>query len=153
VGCEATHLFGLVLAAVGAGSMPTTVDVWTSLDAEPLLFLVRHLDSEGSRSCVWAKCFVGGLGYQGSEKSGCLALPTNYYFYEDVLFFGLGTPGLQKATWPTNHFGIPLNEYLSVTCLPPPSGGQSRRHWLLGAAAARCGSRCCWWHPSDGPLQ
>jgi hypothetical protein len=29
-------------------------------------------------------------------------------FCNKVLFFGLGTPGLHKTTWPTNHFGIPL---------------------------------------------
>ncbi len=25
-------------------------------------------------------------------------------------FFGLGTPGLQKTTWPINHYGIPLKK-------------------------------------------
>ena len=27
---------------------------------------------------------------------------------EDVWLFGLGTPGLQKKTWPKKHLGIPL---------------------------------------------
>ncbi len=37
------------------------------------------------------------------------ARPKNQFFPEQVWFFGLGTPGLQKTTWPTNHYGIPLN--------------------------------------------
>ena len=47
--------------------------------------------------------------------NGLLALPPsaagppNQYFPEQVWFFGLGTPGLQKTTWPINHYGIPLN--------------------------------------------
>ncbi len=36
VGCRATYLFGLVLAPVGAASMPKPVDVWTSLDAKTI---------------------------------------------------------------------------------------------------------------------
>ncbi len=31
-------------------------------------------------------------------------------FPQQVWFFGLGTPGLQKTTWPINHYGIPLRD-------------------------------------------
>ncbi len=40
--------------------------------------------------------FFGGLVYQGRRQG-----QTN-------IFVGIGTPGLPKTTWPTNHFGIPL---------------------------------------------
>ena len=36
------------------------------------------------------------------------ARPINHYVLEKVSFFGRGTPGLQKTTWPINHYGIPL---------------------------------------------
>ncbi len=66
----------------------------------------------------WPSFFLGGLGCLGQknkrfqETSGFFAWPpsaagpNNHYFLEDVWFFGLGTPGLQKATWLTNHFEI-----------------------------------------------
>ncbi len=69
----------------------------------------------------WAPCFFGGLGYPGpkirfvQEDTGVLALPPtaarpiNQYFPKQVLFFGLGTPGLQNTTWPKNHYGILLS--------------------------------------------
>jgi hypothetical protein len=56
----------------------------------------------------FAKWFFGGLGYQGQktarfqEKTGLLALPPkaarpiNQSSPENMWFFGLGTPGLQK---------------------------------------------------------
>ena len=49
------------------------------------------------------------------ENTGLLALPPsaarpkNHYVFENVWLFGRGTPGLQKNTWPINHYGIPLN--------------------------------------------
>jgi hypothetical protein len=70
--------------------------------------------------------FFGGLGYQGpkttlfNENIGLLALPPsaarpiNQYFIENVCFFDLGTPGLQKTTWPINHYGIPLKIALTM---------------------------------------
>ncbi len=41
----------------------------------------------------------------GSPKA---ARPLNQLVLEKLLFFCLGTPGLQKTTWPINHYGIPL---------------------------------------------
>ncbi len=58
------------------------------------------------------------------EKSVCLALPPKvarpkkHDFQENVWFFGLGTPGLQKNTCQTNHFGIPLVQYDSTLEMP-----------------------------------
>jgi hypothetical protein len=49
--------------------------------------------------CNKGQVFFGGLGYQS---------PKNQTFEGKPLFFGLGTPGLQKTTWPKNRFGIPL---------------------------------------------
>ncbi len=49
----------------------------------------------------------------------CLALPPKaarpkiHSFPKQVCLFGPGTPGLQKTTWPKNHFGMPL------TCIGP----------------------------------
>jgi hypothetical protein len=86
---------------------------------------------KGSPKWFLAKWVFGGLGYQGKtktrvqEKNGFLALPPsaarpeNHSFLENVWVFGFGTPGLQKNTWPKNHFGIPLNNpptLISVGC-------------------------------------
>ncbi len=53
------------------------------------------------------------------EKTCCLALPpkaarpNNHLFFENV-WFGLGTPGLQKNTRLKNNFGIPLTTGFSI---------------------------------------
>ncbi len=46
-----------------------------------------------------AKCFFWRPGVPRPKKQ---------YVPEQVWFFGLGTPGLQKTTWPIHNFGIPL---------------------------------------------
>jgi hypothetical protein len=91
---------------------PTIIDLY--------FFVAKGQVPEGSRSGLLAKCFFGSLGYQGqqttlfNETTVVLALPPlaarpqNQYFHGEVFFFGLGTPGLQKTTWPINHYGIPL---------------------------------------------
>ena len=68
----------------------------------------------------WPSGFLEAKGYHGQKttlfqkNTGLLALPPraarpiNQYFHEKVWFFGLGTPGLPKTTWPINHYGIPL---------------------------------------------
>ena len=88
------------------------------------LVVTLEQTSEGSRSGLLAKCFLGSLGYQGqkttlfAENAGLLALPPsaarpiNQSFPEQAWFLGLVTPGLQKTTWPKKHYGIPLSEYM-----------------------------------------
>ncbi len=67
-----------------------------------------------------AKLLFGGLGHRGQkttllyEESGFGASPppaarsNNHYLPEDVCFWALGFPGIQKTTLPNNYFGIPL---------------------------------------------
>ncbi len=47
------------------------------------------------------KCFLGQvfLGRLGAPRQ------TNHTFSGTEWFFGLGTPGLRKTTWPKKHFG------------------------------------------------
>ncbi len=40
----------------------------------------------------------------------------NTIFIENCVFCCLGTPGLQKNTWPINHFGIPLTRVWGHGC-------------------------------------
>ncbi len=47
---------------------------------------------------IWPSVFLEAWG----------AKAKNHTFPGNVWFFGLGTPGLQKTTWPNNHFGMPL---------------------------------------------
>ncbi len=95
-----------------------------------------QMASEGCRSVFLAEWFCGGLGYQNQNTAhflktrDFLAVPKSHVFLENLCFWGLGTPVLQKNTWLTNHFGIPLAErpsqhgsaarYTCVTCLPDP---------------------------------
>ncbi len=72
-----------------------------------------------SRIVCLAKWCFGGLGRRSQrntpvqEQYNYLALPPkaagpkNHSCLENVRFVGVGTPGLPKNTWPTNHFGIP----------------------------------------------
>jgi hypothetical protein len=70
----------------------------------------------------WPSGFLEAWGTKAKKPhffkniyNGLLALPASaagpkkQYFREQAWFFGLGTPGLQKNTWPINHYGIPLN--------------------------------------------
>ncbi len=57
-----------------------------------------NLDVRGIPKCFLAKCFFGGLAYQGQATTN---------FIEHSVLFGLGTPGLQKNTWLKTNFGIP----------------------------------------------
>jgi hypothetical protein len=78
-------------------------------------------EGKGIPNLFWAKCLFGGLGYQGQQithfqEEHCFlslppsaASPNNHSLLENVWFFGLGTPGLKKTTWPKIHFGIPLS--------------------------------------------
>ncbi len=56
-----------------------------------------------------------GLAAEGGKAK-------NHYFPEVVLFFVLGTPGLPKNTWPTNHVGIPLDQGFGADSGPDPVG-------------------------------
>ncbi len=67
------------------------------------------------------KCF--GLATFGGEAK-------HHSFSEHVWFLGLGTPGLGKTTWPTNHFGIPLS-----------SKKPCAKYWFLGFLARAPGGR------------
>ncbi len=82
------------------------------------------LGQRGPEVVLLAKWLFGGLGCQGQkstpfqENNACLALPPsaarpkNHYVPKQVWFFGLGTPGLQKNTWPKKHVGITLTQPL-----------------------------------------
>ncbi len=78
--------------------------------------------SKGSRSGVWTKCVLGGLGYQGEKK---------HVFSENVWLFGLGTPGLQKNTWPTKK---PLRDPFDTI---PPLGEALRAVFIAPGALCR----------------
>ncbi len=75
--------------------------------------------SEGSRSVVgqavfWRPVVPRPNNHTFIRKSWFVGLAAfggkaqNHECREDVWFFGLGTPGIQKTTWPENHFGIPV---------------------------------------------
>ncbi len=84
--------------------------------------------SKGSRSCFLAKWIFGGLGDRGQTTAHFMtnivflalppkaARPKHEYLLGHVLFFGLDSPGLQKTTWPKNHFGVPLTSGYCRTC-------------------------------------
>ncbi len=71
-----------------------------------------------------AKRVFGALGYQGQKMTqktrSCLAVPPkaarpkNHSCLENVWLFGLGTPGLQKTTWPTQTLRDPFEEERSA---------------------------------------
>ncbi len=80
----------------------------------------------GSRSVFSAKCFLGGLGYQGPKNTlvqktiSFLVLPPSAARPKKTIHFrnmngicGPGTPGLQNNHSAKNHFGTP-----SVIALP-----------------------------------
>ncbi len=78
--------------------------------------------SKGSRSGFLAKCFW---------RPG-LPRPKNHSFPENVWLLGLGTPGLQKTTWPKKHFGIPLmGSTRPRVCIP----SRERGHNVVGVHA------------------
>ncbi len=67
---------------------------------------------KGSPKCFLAKCFFGGLGYQGKQKTthcqetyGFMALPKTILFLNMCVFVGPGTPGLQKPLGPKTTSG------------------------------------------------
>ncbi len=69
-----------------------------------------------------------------SETSGFLAVPpkaaspNNHSFVDNVWLFGFGTPGLQKTTWPQNHFGILLTYTRSLMGSAAPQGSGEQKH-------------------------
>ncbi len=76
---------------------------------------------QGSRSCFLVKLLleVWGTEAQNHSCSGksCFFGPAaeggktnrNHICLKSVRLFCLGTTGLQKTTWPRDHFGIPLS--------------------------------------------
>ncbi len=70
---------------------------------------------------LFGQVFFGGLGYQGQKTthvqkiSGCLALPPkaarpqNHYVPEQVCFFGLCTPGLNKKRFAKKPLRVPFD--------------------------------------------
>ncbi len=50
------------------------------------------------------KCFVGQVFFEAWGTNA----KKHHTFSGNKWFVGLGTPGLQKTTWPKNHFGVPL---------------------------------------------
>jgi hypothetical protein len=82
--------------------------------------IARPFNQRDPEVVCWPSVLFWGLGHRGQkttlahEKHGCLALPpsaarpNNNSVSDDLWFWGLGAPGLQKNTWPQNRFGIPL---------------------------------------------
>ncbi len=108
----------------------------------------------GIPKLFFGQVFFGGLGHQGQkthlfrEHRGFSALPpktarpTNHSFLENVWFFRLGTPGLQKTTWPTKPLRDPF-EVLLLTPRAPPTRRRKRfaAHAFQGLAWATQASR------------
>ncbi len=108
----------------------------------------RPHSSKGSRSDFWPCVFW---------RPGTPRATNTHTFSGREWLFGLGTPGLQKTTWPKHHFGIPAH---STSSCPTTSGiSHSARSGLPVHPAAPLGRALA--HPhantrrrpsSSGPL-